>query len=115
MANKLCPCCGRRCYLDEVKCERGREYLQTGVIPPRKPKPGHGTDGNKPNPHRQYMKLTVEEKLVVTVKDLVEMMNNLPQEINETQVFDCLRDDDKQEVLMFMEKIKHTLRHKTSK
>ena len=35
----LCPCCGRHCDLSAPGCERGEEYLRTGVIPERK---GHG-------------------------------------------------------------------------
>ena len=31
----LCPCCGRHCDLSEPSCDRGREYLRTGVIPER--------------------------------------------------------------------------------
>lgn len=39
-----CPCCGKHCDLSAPKCERGEEYLRTGVIPPRKPKEGRGED-----------------------------------------------------------------------
>ena len=35
----LCPCCGKHCDLSAPGCERGEEYLRTGVIPERK---GHG-------------------------------------------------------------------------
>lgn len=31
----ICPCCGRHCDLSASNCERGREYLRTGVIPER--------------------------------------------------------------------------------
>lgn len=115
MIGKLCPCCGRRCYMDELKCERGREYAKTGVIPPRRPKPGHGPQGGpegRPNPHRRYMKLTTDEKLAVTVSDIAAMLQQLPKETEAKDVFDCLRIDDKQQVLMFMEKIKGSLRHR---
>ena len=37
--NNLCPCCGKHCNLSAPGCERGEEYLRTGVIPERK---GHG-------------------------------------------------------------------------
>ena len=39
----ICPCCGRHCDLSEPHCDRGREYLRTGVIPERKP--GHEHHG----------------------------------------------------------------------
>lgn len=35
MENKICPCCGRHCSLDDPHCERGERYAQTGVIPER--------------------------------------------------------------------------------
>lgn len=41
-----CPCCGKHCDLSAPKCERGEEYLRTGVIPPRKPKEGRGEDAH---------------------------------------------------------------------
>ena len=47
----LCPCCGRHCDLSEPHCDRGREYLRTGVIPERKP--GHEHHGEH-GPHGEH-------------------------------------------------------------
>ena len=35
----VCPCCGKHCDLSAPSCERGEEYVRTGVIPEGK---GHG-------------------------------------------------------------------------
>lgn len=38
----VCPCCGKHCDLSAPNCERGEEYIRTGVIPERKAHGGHG-------------------------------------------------------------------------
>ena len=46
----LCPCCGKHCDLSAPGCERGEEYLRTGVIPERKGHGGHDHEG----PHGRH-------------------------------------------------------------
>lgn len=118
MVNKLCPCCGRRCYMDELKCERGREYAATGVIPPRKPRPdGHGHHGapsDKPSPRQLYMKLDREEKLVANIKDMAAIIDRLAgadRAPTAAEMFSTIREEDRQAMLMFLEKIKHSWNH----
>ena len=47
-----CPCCPRHCDLSAPGCDRGREYLRTGVIPERKGDHHHGGhDGHHHGEH----------------------------------------------------------------
>ena len=50
-----CPCCPRHCDLSAPNCDRGREYLRTGVIPERKGDhhPG-GQDGHHHGEHHHH-------------------------------------------------------------
>ena len=109
MQNKLCPCCPRRCYLDEPNCERGKIYAETGEIPPRKPR----LDENgkpiqkKHSPEREaYMKLTSDQKLIANLQTFGNM-ESLTEE-----ALSVLREDDREYLLLILEKLKHSLHHR---
>ena len=113
MLKHLCPCCGRHCYLDEVQCERGKEYNETGVIPPRRPKP----DGEKrkmPEKKMQYLALGCEGRLVWSLRELGEKAVELGDNAS-AELFACLRDEDRADLLLLLEKMRHSLHHKEMK
>lgn len=69
-----CPCCGRHCDLNELHCDRGREYVRTGVVPERE----HGQ--NKPGNIRRtanYSELDMNSKLIMNLRDLGHMVRFL--------------------------------------
>ena len=75
MDNKeLCPCCGRHCDLSEPNCERGKEYLRTGVIPEH-----HHGKGRPSKEERQshYQAVDIQEKLFINLHDLSHVMRLL--------------------------------------
>ena len=111
MLKHICPCCGHHCYLDEVQCERGMEYRETGIIPPRKPKP----DGEKRKPSEkkmQYLALDREGKLALNLRELGEKIAEME---NSEELFAILRDEDRSDLLLLLEKLKHSLHHKEMK
>lgn len=113
MSNHLCPCCGRHCYLDEVQCERGAEYKETGVIPPRKPRPDGNGERKKPSEKKmQYLALDREGKLAQNLRELGEKVAVAE---NASDIFDVLRDEDRNDLLLLLEKLKHGLHHKAKK
>ena len=106
MLNHLCPCCGRHCYLDELQCERGVIYKETGEIPPRKPKIGANGEVRKPPEKKlKYLALSRDEKILWNVKEISENGNSL-------ELLDCLREDDCASLLILLEKIGHGLHHR---
>lgn len=122
MLKHLCPCCNRHCYLDEPRCERGEEYAKTGVIPPRKPKP-EGGQGKKPHTEMKkiYRSLDQDSKLVWMLRRMGNTTDNLawdaqsePDEGSReknSELFACLREEDKKDLLMLLEKVSHSWHH----
>lgn len=119
MLNRFCPGCGRRCYLDETKCERGAEYAKTGVLPPRKPKPDGGYGGKKHSEHMmKYRALPEADKLVWSIQDMADTIRRQEAKAQDdtgalhSEMFDCLREEDRALFLMYMEKVWHSWRHR---
>ncbi|MBQ8641110.1 MAG: hypothetical protein IJ480_02740 [Clostridia bacterium] len=111
MLKHLCPCCGRHCYLDDLQCERGMEYAQTGVIPPRRPKPdGNGEKRQMPEKKRQYLALDRDGKLIWNLRELGAALSET--ETDAEMQLACLREEDRADLLMLLEKLKHSLHHK---
>lgn len=54
MENKICPCCGRHCSLDNPHCERGEQYARTGVIPERDTTGENDGAGHAHHGHRHH-------------------------------------------------------------
>lgn len=115
MLKHLCPCCGRHCYLDELQCERGVEYKETGVIPPRKPRPHGNGEGKKPSERKmQYLALDREGKLIWNLREMGNMIDSL-ENADGNELFACLREEDRADLLILLEKIKHDLYHRYGK
>lgn len=54
MENKICPCCGRHCSLDNPHCERWEQYARTGVIPERDTTGENDGAGHAHHGHRHH-------------------------------------------------------------
>ena len=108
MLKDMCPGCPHHCYLDEAHCERGQAYAATGVLPPRRPRP-EGAQGHKPPNERkaQYRALDQTGKLVWSVRELADMLD-----ADAAELFSCLREDDRAALLMLLEKVRLSRRHK---
>lgn len=75
MENKeLCPCCGRHCDLKEPHCERGEEYIRTGIIPERKHDKGRPS---KEERQAHYQAADIQDKLIINLRDLSHVMRFL--------------------------------------
>ena len=112
MLKHLCPCCGRHCYLDDVRCERGTEYKETGVIPPRKPRPDENGGRKKPSEKKmQYLALDRDGRLLWNLREMGDTIRVL-EEAEERDLLSSLRDEDRADLLMFLEKLKHGWLHK---
>lgn len=108
MLTHLCPCCGRHCYLDEVQCERGAEYRETGVIPPRRPRPDGGGERKRPSEKKmQYLALDREGRLVWKLREIGAAIEAL-ENPDASKLFGCLRDEDRADLLMLLEKLGHS-------
>lgn len=112
MIKHLCPCCGRHCYLDEVQCERGAEYRETGVIPPRKPRPEGNSEGKRTSEKKmQYLALDRDGKLMWNLREMGDTIRVL-EAAGECDLLFSLRDEDRADLLMLLEKLKHSWHHK---
>lgn len=109
MLKHLCPCCGRHCYLDEPQCERGIEYKETGVIPPRKPRP-NGEKKAMSEKKRIYLSLDRDDKIVFNIREMGVLLKTLREE-NSDVLFSNLREEDRADLLMLLEKLKHRWHH----
>lgn len=88
---KYCPCCGRHCDLSEPRCERGREYLRTGMA--AHPEHGHWDHG-RPGQGRhggrsvrgteEYAAMDTDAKLIVNLREMGRRLRFL-QEGRESQ------------------------------
>lgn len=114
MLNHLCPCCGRHCYLDELQCERGTEYRETGVIPPRKPHPVHperpdgaGTRKAPSEKKMQYLALDRDGRLLWNLRELGEAVTS-SETSDACGLLSCLREEDRADLLMLLEKLMHS-------
>ena len=113
MLKHLCPCCGRHCYLDDPKCERGAQYAETGVIPPRKPRPEGHPGGRKPSEQKmRYLAMDREEKITFNLQNMGNTLQSLGDTVTPGELLDCLRDEDRADLLMLLEKLKHAWHHR---
>lgn len=130
--NEVCPGCGRHCALNEVRCDRGRAYVQTGVLPERNAHgegghagheghEGHGGHGGRRHGGQgaEYRDLPLESKLAASIRELGHAMHRLEDRAQEDQaaalhreVFACLGEEEKQVVLTCMEKVCRSLHHR---
>lgn len=78
---KTCPCCGRHCDLNEPHCDRGREFLRTGVIPERRGGHDHNHDhdhshgrehgcGDRSRRLEAYEAMDKDSKLIINLRDM---------------------------------------------
>ena len=80
MLKHLCPCCGHHCYLNNTQCERGAEYAQTGVIPPRTHKAdGHNEKKKKDSHKKKYHTLDQDNKLIWNLRDMGHIIRSLSE------------------------------------
>ena len=104
MIKDLCPGCGKHCYLNEARCERGIEYANTGILPPRRPRP-EGVPARKHSEQKmKYLAMSRDEKLAW---NLQEMGAAAAQQDDAEGLFACLREEDCTALLMLLEKVKH--------
>lgn len=71
---EFCPCCGRHCDLREPGCQRGKEYLRTGIVPEqhhRKDRP------SKEERQAHYRASGIQDKLIMNLRDLSHIMRFL--------------------------------------
>ncbi len=112
MLKHLCPCCGRHCYLDDVRCERGAEYKETGVIPPHKPRPDGNGERKKPSEKKmQYLALDRDGRMLWNLREMGDAIRAL-EEAGEGDLLSSLRAEDRADLLMLLEKLKHSWLHK---
>lgn len=126
MLKHLCPCCNRHCYLDEPRCERGEIFAKTGVIPPREPKTD-GSQGRKPHSEMKkiYRSLDQDSKLVWMLRKISSTTNSLtwdaqsePDDESRKEnsgLFACLREEEKKDLLMLLEKASYSWYHAQKK
>ena len=102
MIKEICPGCGKHCYLDEARCERGKEYANTGVMPPRRAR----TDGEHGKKHSEekmkYLALDPEAKIIWNICELAGAMGNADGSV----LREGLREEDRAVLLMLLEKVK---------
>lgn len=127
--NEVCPGCGRHCALNDVHCERGREYARTGVLPARNAREeggrdGHGGhDGHGGRRHAEqgaaYHELPLESKLAMSIRELGHAIRRQEDGSQGEQaaafhreVFSCLGEDEKSALLTYMEKVCRSMHHR---
>ena len=102
MIKDLCPGCGKHCYLNEARCERGAEYATTGVMPPRRPR----TDGEHGKNHSEekmkYLALDTEGRIAWNIRELADAVCNA----DASAMMEGLREEDRAVLLMLLEKVK---------
>lgn len=98
MLKHLCPCCGRHCYLSEPHCERGAEYKETGVIPPRREKSDRTrtSDTKKSEYKKKYHILDQDNKLIWNLRDMGQTIRELAEgKGSQSRVLIILHEDGK--------------------
>lgn len=68
--NKICPGCGRHCNLNDLFCERGKEYFRTGKLP----KHTHEDNHHRGNRMEHYHNASMNDKLIINLRDISHMM-----------------------------------------
>ena len=102
MIKDLCHGCGKHCYLNEARCERGIEYANTGVLPPRRPRPD-GEHGKKHSEEKmKYLALDTEGRIAWNIRELADAVCNA----DASAMMEGLREEDRAVLLMLLEKVK---------
>ena len=110
MNNSLCPGCMKHCYLDEAHCERGIEYAETGILPPRKPRPEGMSNARKmPEQKMKYLAMSQDEKIA---HNLIELGRVFSNSASTEELLSCLRAEEQNDLLMLTEKLRHAWIHK---
>ena len=102
MIKDICPGCGKHCYLNEARCERGIEYANTGAMPPRRPRPD-GEHGKKHSEEKmKYLALDTEGRITWNIRELADAFCNTDAPV----LTEGLREEDRAVLLMLLEKVK---------
>ena len=110
MNNNLCPGCMKHCYLDEARCERGTEYAKTGILPPRKPRPEGASNTRKMLEQKmKYLAMNQNEKIA---HNLTELGRAFSDSASTEELLSCLRAEERHDLLMLTEKLRHAWIHK---
>ena len=102
MIKDLCPGCGKHCYLNEARCERGMEYAKTGVMPPRRPRPDGGHGKKHSEEKMKYLALDTEAKIVWNIRELADAACDT----DTPALTEGLWEEDRAVLLMLLEKVK---------
>ena len=102
MIKDLCPGCGKHCYLNEARCERGIEYANTGAMPPRRPRPDGGHGKKHSEEKMKYLALDTEGRIAWNIRELANAVCNTDAPI----LTEGLREEDRAVLLMLLEKVK---------
>ena len=118
MTERICPGCGKRCSLDEPKCGRGIEFARTGVLPERKPREEgerHSHGGHRGRRHAErmesYRALPQDGRIAQCILDIAQEILSRKdggENAEDTQhggLFTCLREDERDALLLALEKI----------
>ena len=110
MTEEKCPCCGRHCSLDDLHCDRGREYVKTGVIPERKD--DHKKDENKKHVSKEeYDALSVEDRIIFNLSNVGRALSHHGENIKDN-VLNGLDDNERASLLALLEKMAQNSPHK---
>ena len=107
MTEEKCPCCGRHCSLDDLHCDRGREYVRTGIIPEKKEKDDHKKRVTK----KEYDALSVEDKIIFNLSSVGRALGHHGDSIKDN-VLKGLDENEKASLLALLEKIAKNSPHK---
>ena len=102
MIKDLCPGCGKHCYLNEARCERGMEYAKTGVMPPRRPRSDGGHGKKHSEEKMKYLVLDTEAKIAWNIRELADTACSADVPV----LTEGLREEDRTVLLMLLEKVK---------
>lgn len=106
MLKNLCPGCSRHCYLDEAQCERGMEYARTGTLPPRRPHLEGNHDGRHSEQKQKYLAMTASERILWNLGQLGGAAQEHPEMLS------CLREEERADLLLLLERLRHSLRRR---
>lgn len=68
--NRTCPGCGQHCNMNNLCCERGREYLHTAKFPERE----HGNKHHRRKWMEEYQSSSTDDKLIINLRDISHIM-----------------------------------------
>lgn len=98
--NKVCPCCGRHCSVDNLHCPRGRAHF--GI------EAEAGQEGHRHGHAHDRADMTIDDKVISLMRGCGHYLHHhMNEDISSEQMLSVLSNEEKKDLISLLKKCLH--------